>query len=280
MTKSRPKSFHTDVLAGRTEIRPPEGAPIDRPEGNDGWILNLTIRGCGQINRGEDAFRAPPGTVLLFPPGVAHIYGPAPRPGHWSHLWVYFFPRPAWYEWLDWPLAPGGILSLTLPAGPERRAFRQRFEALISLSHGPVHRRTAWVMNGVEDLLLRCDMSNPQCQGHGLDDRIRLALDHICQHYDRPLRIPQLAALCALSPSRLAHLFRAQVGASPMQYLEQQRVRRARELLLMTALPVAAVAEEVGYRNPFYFSRIFRRHTGLSPRAFRTQPRTPPDRLH
>ena len=82
-------------------------------------------------------------------------------------------------------------------------------------------------------------------------------------------RITQLAQAARLSPSRLAHLFRQEMGIAPMQYLEQIRIQRAQELLLVTGNPIAQVAREVGFRDPFYFNRIFRKHCEVGPRAFR-----------
>lgn len=52
-----------------------------------------------------------------------------------------------------------------------------------------------------------------------------------------------------------------------------KRMSRAREVLDMTALPVSLVARGVGYDDPFYFSRVFRRVHGLTPRDYRQRPR-------
>ena len=78
-----------------------------------------------------------------------------------------------------------------------------------------------------------------------------------------------LAIAAGLSVSRLSHLFHAQVGVTPMQYLERLRIQHARELLLMSGRSVSEVAYAVGFENPLYFSRVFRRHAATSPRAFR-----------
>lgn len=86
---------------------------------------------------------------------------------------------------------------------------------------------------------------------------------------DRP--IAHYAALCHLSESRFSHLFHEVTGQSPLAYLSEARLRRAEELLSDTALPVSAVAEAVGIKSPYYFSRFFKRHTGASPSDYRTR---------
>ena len=79
--------------------------------------------------------------------------------------------------------------------------------------------------------------------------------------------------LIDLSPSRFTHLFSEQLGSSPLAYLEQVRINAAREQLLLTGRPVAEVAASVGYGDPVWFARCFRRRVGLSPRAFRQRGR-------
>ena len=74
-----------------------------------------------------------------------------------------------------------------------------------------------------------------------------------------------------LSPSRLAHLFRSQTGQTPQQFVERERITRARQLLLLTSRTVAQIAGEVGYENPFYFTLRFKKHTGFSPTEWRRQ---------
>jgi AraC family transcriptional regulator of arabinose operon len=74
-----------------------------------------------------------------------------------------------------------------------------------------------------------------------------------------------------MSVSRVAHLFREQVGVTPQQFLERQRMERASQLLEMTALSVKEIAHQVGFENPFYFTLRFKRQTGQSPTAFRSR---------
>ena len=85
------------------------------------------------------------------------------------------------------------------------------------------------------------------------------------RHLAEPLGIPQLAELVNISPSRFRHLFSAQLGIGPAQYLRHLRLRRARLLLERTFLTVTEVMPLVGYNDPSQFSRDFRRCHGLAP---------------
>ena len=111
--KPRPVSFRVELAAGRTRTADPDHIH-DRPHGMDGWMLNYTVQGRGRINRGDRRFIVEPGHLLLFKPLAPHDYGCAPECPEWNHLWVYFFPRSAWYDWLTWAEASPGILRLDL----------------------------------------------------------------------------------------------------------------------------------------------------------------------
>ena len=80
-----------------------------------------------------------------------------------------------------------------------------------------------------------------------------------------------VADRCTMSLSRFGHLFREQTGETPGQFLERQRMERARQLLRFTSRTVTAIAEEVGYESAFYFTNRFRKLVGMSPRDYRAQ---------
>jgi AraC family transcriptional regulator of arabinose operon len=84
-----------------------------------------------------------------------------------------------------------------------------------------------------------------------------------------PLTVTTLASELNLSPSRFAHLFKAEFGVAPMRYLHTQRMVRARQLLEETILTVKEVMVQVGCSDPSHFARDFRRFHGLPPKAWR-----------
>ncbi len=106
--------------------------------------------------------------------------------------------------------------------------------------------------------------------------RIQPALRHIDQHLAEPMSLATLAPLVHLSPKYFANLFSAIVGVGPIAYINRRRVQRAKELLLLTAEPIQQIAQTVGFENPFYFSRQFRRQVGCSPSTYRQSRRTEP----
>jgi AraC family transcriptional regulator of arabinose operon len=101
------------------------------------------------------------------------------------------------------------------------------------------------------------------------DARVRQAADYLASHLREPFHLEGLAGRCNLSVSRLSHLFKEEMGVTPQQFLETQRMRHACDLLRLTGMSIAEVAREVGYEDAFYFSNRFRRSVGVSPLGYR-----------
>lgn len=99
--------------------------------------------------------------------------------------------------------------------------------------------------------------------------RLKPVQDYLHERYADPsLTVGQLAALAGLSETHLRRLFHEAFGISPMRYVQQVRMNRAADLLRSTGMTVEAVAEAVGYTNPFHFSNAFLRTHGIRPSAF------------
>lgn len=242
-----------------------------RAGGTDDWLIIYNLSGHGRYGHAAGELVTGPGDLVLLKPHTLHDYGTARGHRHWEPLWAHFIPRPAWLEWLDWPEAAPGILLLALHGHEFQTRIARRFQDVVRLNAGPSPSREAFAMNALEEVLLWCDLANPQKAGAGLDPRIGRALDFICARFAEPLTVARMAGHCGLSPSRFAHLFRQQTGETPQRYLELQRLNRARQLLEFTQEPVRLIARQVGFENPFYFTQRFKRHSGASPRDWRHQ---------
>ncbi len=100
---------------------------------------------------------------------------------------------------------------------------------------------------------------------HPQSERIQQAMQWMKLNYRMPIQLADIAASVHLSPSHFRALFKEATGKSPMEMLVALRLERAKELLLHSALSVGQVAEEVGYADLHYFSRLFKRSEGMSP---------------
>lgn len=236
-----------------------------RPRGTTDWLLILTVAGAGRVESGEARVQATPGTAILYQPGTPQRYHTDPEARSWHLLWSHFHPRADWGVWLNWPETTRGLRSVRLeePAlGHARRAMVDT----IRLARHPLPGSMDLAVNALERALLWMNTANDQ---GAMDERIRHAVDLLAEKLHEPLSLSVLARECGLSVSRLAHLFREQIGMPPQQYLEELRLQRAAQLLRATSLRIGEIATEAGYAGAFYFSARFRRKFGMAPSEYR-----------
>lgn len=99
--------------------------------------------------------------------------------------------------------------------------------------------------------------------------KIQKVLDYISSNLDRDLALNQIAQSVKLSPSRLHHLFKTQLGMPTLQYVKMSRLERARDLLRTTSLPVKEVRVRVGMSDRSHFARQFKKTFGVTPYQYR-----------
>ena len=257
------------VLAG--ELTQDATYHVRRSGGTEDWLLLHTAGGSGLILAADGTrLVTAPGDGVLLRPGTAHDYGTDPDTGHWSVLFCHVHPPATWWALLDWPEVAPGIHRIRLGAEVDLRV-RQQLRGAARAARLAVGRPELFALNGVEAALLWYDTQNPR--RHQLDERVLRVLEHVDAHLAEPLDVAGLADIAHLSPSRLSHLFSAQVGTPLSRYVEAQRMELAARLLELTDDPVAAIARRVGFRDALYFSRRFRARHGVSPSAHRERER-------
>lgn len=265
-----PDSFTPTVrrlLAGEFDEGP--SYATYRRRGTTDWLLFHTLDGEGRVGApGEDVI-ARPGTTILVRPGTRQDYGTAPAAGgRWHFLFAHFHPRPDWLPLLDWPSVAPGILRL-LPSPTVADRIAHALSQAVRHQDSVLPQGEPLAFNAVEAALLWCDTQNPKAAQ--IDDRLLRAIEYLDRHLRADLSIAVLARASNLSISRFAHLFRAQLGVTPQQFVERRRLEAAGRLLELTTRPIAAIAADVGFTNPLYFSTRFRARTGHSPTQYRRQ---------
>lgn len=102
-------------------------------------------------------------------------------------------------------------------------------------------------------------------------EMIQKAKQHINLHFaDQDISLHSVASIVHVSPNHFSTIFSQETGETFIEYLTQVRINKSKDLLATTTLRSADIAYDVGFGDPHYFSFLFKKHTGVSPREFRT----------
>jgi|GEM_PF-2237608 len=111
-------------------------------------------------------------------------------------------------------------------------------------------------------------IAEQMCQGPDLAEEIAA---YIRSHYYRAISMDTMAGVFHFSPHYLARVFRRKYGHSPLAFLVQVRMGRAKDLLAHTRMPIRDIAEQVGYSDMYYFNKQFKKQSGITPVQYRLQ---------
>lgn len=234
-----------------------------RDRGSRDVVVMLCVAGRGTVTVDGSAFAVGPSTYVVLPAFVPHAYA-ADSEDPWTIWWVHL--RGAEIGDLTRMLMTEGRPMSRIRSVDKAAAL---FDELVSLLEGRLSPAHLLAASGVAwQLLTRlaADSALPSD-----DSPLERAMRHLEARVDATVPVAELASLVALSPSHLTTLFRRATGGGPAAFHTGLKMSRARTLLDTTSLTVAQVAARVGYEDPLYFSRLFRRRHGVSPTAYRAQ---------
>lgn len=100
-------------------------------------------------------------------------------------------------------------------------------------------------------------------------DFIGRCMSYIRDHLLEELTVERIAAALYISPSHLSRSFRKRIGMTPLNYIRNCRVNLARNALITSGDNIEEIALRIGFQDSKYFSRVFKKETGLSPREYR-----------
>ncbi|MDQ0225809.1 AraC family transcriptional regulator [Metabacillus niabensis] len=98
-----------------------------------------------------------------------------------------------------------------------------------------------------------------------------LALQFIRNNFETDIQISEIANSLAIDRTYLHRLFKKELGVSPKEYLTECRIRKAKDLLKTTDLPISTVAKSSGYEDTQQFSKVFKHQTTYTPTQYRNQ---------
>ncbi len=119
------------------------------------------------------------------------------------------------------------------------------------------------------DLFCRTYLEQIHAAVNGVSPAIKLAIEYINQHYSQKIILDDVATQVFLNRSYLSQLFKKEMDVSFGDYLEKIRINNAKRLIRDSTKSMSEVAESVGFSNQNYFTKVFKKVTGVSPLKYK-----------
>jgi AraC-like DNA-binding protein/mannose-6-phosphate isomerase-like protein (cupin superfamily) len=243
---------------------------VERPHGTSQHILIACISGKGSCTLAGREWNLEPGDLLFLPPRERHLYRADPQ-SPWTIFWMHFRGLRAEDHLINLEVSTSNpVVSVDDPA-VLIEAFEDTFR---HAAHGFSDATMVGLSTAFGRLLglVKVHQRAPGSRSRRVESRLLKVLSRMREDLTRPWTLAELARECNLSVPHFTELCRRQTGMPPLGLLIRLRLQRAMDLLQQGNHNVAEAAEAVGYEDPFYFSRLFRKHMGVSPSACRQGP--------
>lgn len=212
---------------------------------------------------------------FILPAGVPHSYG-ASDDNPWTIYWIHFSGSLA-IHYAGISNGPHDIApSMESRINVRNNLFEEIFNTLhSSLAIESIRYAMASFHHYLASLRYITQFRNATVTGKSQKELYSNSdLEQIVTHYflenlERTLTLKELADYVGLSASAVSAKFKSFTGHSPLQYFNIMKIRRACELLDTTSLSISQVSMKLGIDDPYYFSRLFSKTMGLSPKAYR-----------
>lgn len=260
-----------DVLVEVAEVKNGSGAPpwANASQPLPRHVLVYIDSGEGELAAGKQPELLSRNALFVLQPGTVaemHLLGRNPRI-YWVSFDLFRLSESSlsfrsFERILDFPVQ--GRLRVS---GSRFKRFFQALEHELKQETAQTRFACAQLLRDFLHSLLRSAGTESAGDKDTLD-RLKQSVQYMRLHYRENLRIDKLAELAQLHPTYYAQLFKQTMRQTPIAFLSQLRMNKAKELLLQTDKNVRQIAREVGYEDEFYFSRRFKAYTGIAPSAY------------
>lgn len=211
------------------------------------WLLHYVISGTGVFFQNGTLHNIKPGEIFVIPPYVETWYQ-ADKLTPWKYIWIGFTSDNV-----------PDVFHTPVISVPNTGPIFDEFLKAEKLTNG----RTAFLTGNLWKLVSLLSETTERNTDH-----VEKALDYIHNNYASPLSVQDIADTIGLNRKYFSRIFAKQMGVPPQEYIINVRMNKAVEYMVKYHQSPSIAATSVGYPDLYTFSKMFKKHFGMSPRNY------------
>ena len=234
-----------------------------RPKGIPDHQFIFTTSGKAQFFFGDSKRYAEPGSFIYHAPNTPHYYE-AVSNEPWVSYWITFSMQ---HNFSLFELK-NGVYDFN-----DVSPFTDLIDEIISLKNNFGFGENASVLLYKMILMLKRYLAKSSTiMRNDINAILRPSLDYINEHVREDIPLSTLASLAGITPGYYCKIFKDYYHIRPLEYVRQLRIQYAKTLLVVQRdLSVSDIGEKIGYQNPSYFIKQFKKFENITPKEFRKQ---------
>lgn len=235
----------------------------EREEGTEEYILLYCTEGEGYIHIGNKKYHLHPQEVFRIPRNQKHKYY-ASEKNPWSIFWVHFKGENTGY----YPLEEYQIIQMN-SIHAENRIITLFGVLFRVLERNYTLGNFIYISQVLSLILSEIYFREKADEASRQNRHITTIVRYMYRHLDRNLKLEDLEEELELSKSYINASFKKYTGRAPIDFFINLKMQEACKLLKSTDLYIVEISQKLGYDDPYYFSRIFKKVIGVSPKEYR-----------
>jgi len=239
----------------------------ERQEGADEAILIYCMDGQGVVELERNTVRLERGMTLTIPPSVAHKYY-ADNTNPWSILWIHFKGE----SLAQFPIFETEISPIVLATPEENEMIQRYFMRLFEIAENGYTLGNMICLSQLSiTMLSEIYFFERESKLGKVDRHLTKAVNYMYENLNKELTLEDVAVYVEVSKSYVNLIFKEHIKRAPLEFFTHLKIQQACKYLRLTNMFIYEISENLGYKDQYYFSRIFKKVMGVSPKEYRKQ---------
>ncbi|CAG7651485.1 Arabinose operon regulatory protein [Paenibacillus solanacearum] len=254
------------VIAMLSKCKPNWAKPMFTPTYSKIYYIES---GEGRLTVGGQELFPQPGQMVFAPAGLPQSFSATHPERTYQKYWCHFNSNISFMNLFTLCKLPYG-LTMDDPSG-----VIAAFERLVTASksqHGPAKsiRIQAALLDLISCYMEQAVLETPKASSTLTSSKLSAVLQYIDINLIKDMSIAELAEQVHHHPNYFIRFFKNHLGVTPMTYIYERRMEKAKQLIMSSDMPIGEVARATGFHDIFHFSKTFKKRLGVAPTEFRS----------